>query len=286
MKPLISVIIPVYNCEKTIAIAINSIIHQTYSNLEIIVVNDQSTDKTKIIVEQLMFTDKRIKLIEGKDDAYRFDKKLNRNVNAGYSARNTGFEHALGEFITFQDADDASFLNRIEIQYKLLTEYRSTHVTLDWIQFSEKYLNRNLDATIYIKNMESLEPKELYKMSQRSKGLIAKISENLNRIIPFYIKRKKIINKLFFGSLENYPGAGNSPLFNRKVIDKIKFRKLRERIWPSFMGRGADKDFNFQIAETFKNSHVFFIPLYMWRVPTENLRYKNSIQLNNTYYFK
>ena len=116
-------------------------------------------------------------------------------------------------------------------------------------------------------------PNELYDMSQRSKGFIAKISTKTNRAIPFYIKRRKIINKFFFGSLENYLGAGNSPLFTREVIEKVKFRQLSERVWPSFMGRGADKDFNFQVAETFKNSYVFFIPLYMWRVKDENPRY-------------
>ncbi len=273
-QPLISVIVPVYNCEKTIAIAIDSILNQTYRNIEIFVVDDKSTDSTKMVVEEFVKKDSRVRLYEGQDDPYRFDTKLNRNVNAGYSARNTGFLHARGEYITFQDADDASLLNRIEVQYDLLRKYNSTHVTLDWVQFNEKYLGRKTNIATYL---EKIEPKEIYRMSQRSKGLIAKISRKLNCAIPFHFKRMKIINKLFFGSLENYPGAGNSPLFKREVIEKVKFRKLEDRVWPSFMGRGADKDFNFQVAETFKNSHVFFIPLYMWRVPTENNRYINGV---------
>ena len=61
-KPLISIIIPVYNCEKTIETAIDSIINQTYKNLEIIVVDDNSTDNTYEIVTGLK--DERIKLIE------------------------------------------------------------------------------------------------------------------------------------------------------------------------------------------------------------------------------
>jgi len=125
---------------------------------------------------------------------------------------------------------------------------------------------------------EFLGPEELYGLSQRSKGFVAKISKSFNAAIPFPWKRKRLINKLFFGSLENYPGAGNSPLFKREVIEKVQFRKLKDRIWPSFMGRGADKDFNFQVAETFKNSHVFFIPLYMWRVKEQNPRYANGIK--------
>ena len=278
MKPLISVIIPAYNSEAIIEVALSSILNQTYQNLEIIVVDDASTDNTKNVVETMAGKDNRIKLVRGENDPYRFDVKFNRNVNAGYSARNTGFKHAQGKFITFQDADDASFLNRIEIQYNLLFEYKATHVTLDWIQFDEKYLGKRLDVSSYLKNIKMLKPEELYRMSQRSKGFVAKISKILNRIVPFRIKRKRVINKLFFGSLENYPGAGNSPLFKREVIEKVRFRKLSERVWPSFMGRGADKDFNFQVAETFKNSFVFFIPLYMWRVRNQNEQYIADIR--------
>jgi glycosyltransferase involved in cell wall biosynthesis len=106
-QPLISVIIPAYNCEKTIEIAIKSILNQTYPHIEIIVVDDKSTDATKKVVEALMVKYRTIKLYDGQEDPNRFDLKLNRNVNAGWSARNTGLAHAEGEYITFQDADDA-----------------------------------------------------------------------------------------------------------------------------------------------------------------------------------
>lgn len=276
-NPLISVIIPVYNCEKTIAIALDSIINQTYKNMEIIVVNDSSTDNTKKIVEEIAKKDTRIKIVDSESDPNRFDKKLNRNVNAGYSARNTGFKYAKGALITFQDADDASFLNRIETQFNLLEKYDSTHLTLDWINFDEKYLNKKLLSEKFLNNLKILSPSDLYLMSQRSKGFVAKVSTLLNKIIPFHLKRLRIIHRLFFGSYENYPGAGNSPLFKREVLEKVKFRNLKERIWPSFMGRGADKDFNFQVAETFKNSHVCFIPLYMWRVEKKTENYSGEI---------
>ena len=280
-KPLISVIIPVYNCEKTVTVAIDSILNQTYRNIEIIVVNDASTDATKSIVKNIALSNKRVKLIDAPDDPCRFNLALNRNVNAGYSARNIGLEHAQGEFITFQDADDASFLNRIEIQLSLLLKSNSSHLTLDWIQFDEKYLGKKLTVEPFLKNTEIVSSHDLYLMSQRSKGLIARISPTLNKMIPFHMKRKRIVHKLFFGSYENYPGAGNSPLFKREVIKKVKFRNLRDRIWPSFMGRGADKDFNFQVAETFKNSHVVYIPLYLWRVPTQNPKYTTTRLMYN-----
>lgn len=277
-NPLISVIMPVYNCENTVAIAIDSILNQTYRNIELIVINDKSTDGTEEVVKQIVERDSRVKLVQGQDDPFRFDVKIGRNVNAGYSARNIGFQHAHGAYITFQDADDASFLNRIEIQHELLLKYGSTHLTLNWVQFDEKYLGKKLYVSQFVSSdkIEIINPKELYEMSQRSKGFVARVCLYLNRAIPFHLKRHRIIHKLFFGSYENYPGAGNSPLFKHEVINKVQFRKLKDRIWPSFMGRGADKDFNFQVAETFKNSHVVFVPLYMWRVPTQNPKYATT----------
>lgn len=274
-KPLISVIMPVYNCEKTIATALNSVLRQSYANLDVIVVDDASTDGTRKVVTGIAATDPRIRLIDAEDDPQRFDAKLNRNVNAGWSARNTGFKHARGEYITFQDADDASFDNRIEEQYKLLKRLDSTHLTIEWVRFDDALVGKSVRMP---ESPEIIGPEALYAMSQRSKGLVAKLSPALNRAIPFHWKRKRVINKLFFGSLENYPAAGNSPMFERSVIDKVVFRKLRDRVWPSFMGRGADKDFNFNVAETFRNSHIVLVPLYMWRVKDQNTRYPAGIK--------
>lgn len=277
MKPLISVVMPAYNCEKTIETAIRSMLDQTYPNIEVVVVDDASTDGTRAVVQKIAAAEPRVRLFQGDEDPHRFDAKLGRNVNAGWSARNTGLRHAKGDIITFQDADDASLLNRIEVQHDLLVKYGSTHLCIDWVKFEDRYVGKRLDAGRYLAKPEIVGPEDLYRMSQRSKGLIAKISPALNAAIPFHIKRLRGINKLFFGTLENYPGPGNSPMFKREILDKVKFRPLEERIWPSFMGRGADKDFNFQVAETFKNSHVVFAPLYLWRVPGQNPRYESGI---------
>jgi len=263
---LISVIIPTHNNASAIHTAIDSIIRQTYKNLEIIVVDDNSTDDTKEIIIELAKQDARVHYYAlPEDDPYRIDPVLKHNTNAGYIARNFGFTKAHGELITFQDADDASLLNRIEVQYRLLTKYNAIHLCTTVAPFDEKRIGTMFDMKNYAlgeKNM--IGPDELYLLSQKTKGLIAKLFPTLNARIPFHLKRLRFINKLFFGSLAPYPGAGNSPLFKREVIEKVKFRKLPNRIWPSFMGRGADRDFNFQVAETFKNSYTFDIPLYMW----------------------
>lgn len=93
MLPLVSVIVPVYNNETYVEKCIRSIMRQSYSNLEILVINDGSKDHSLNILEKLAEEDERIKL---------FDQE-----NAGVSAaRNKGLDHATGEFITFVDGDD------------------------------------------------------------------------------------------------------------------------------------------------------------------------------------
>jgi len=274
MKPLISVIIPAYNSANTIGTAIKSMIDQTWKNLEILVIDDNSTDDTKTVVEKISKTDPRVHYFKvPNEDPERFNKR-GRNINAGYSARNFGFGHAKGDYITFQDADDASFINRIEFQYDLLKKYAATHVCIDWQKFDEKYLNKMFDGKIFMaNNLDMVGPEELFNLAKKTKGVAFKLLGSLNPKINFEIKRARVINKLFFQSLDNYPGTGNSPLFKHEVIDKVKFRKLSDRIWPSFTGRGSDRDFNFQVAETFHNSYVFFIPMYMWRQNKQNERY-------------
>ncbi|HIF9150948.1 TPA: glycosyltransferase family 2 protein [Photobacterium damselae] len=110
MNPLISVIIPAYNVEKYIEEAILSIINQTYKNLEIIIIDDCSTDNTASICKKLILLDGRIKY-------------FSNEVNSGISITlNKGLDIAHGEYILRMDADDISLLNRAEILLNHLIE--------------------------------------------------------------------------------------------------------------------------------------------------------------------
>lgn len=89
----ISVIVPVYNVEKYLEYCLTSIMEQTYRDLEIIIVNDGSTDASPIICDAFAAKDQRIKVIH--------------QINGGVSvARNTGIEAATGDYLTFVDSDD------------------------------------------------------------------------------------------------------------------------------------------------------------------------------------
>lgn len=105
---MVSVIMPAYNAGKTISAAIDSVLGQTYSDLELIVINDCSTDDTKEIAEKYAAADCRVKLI-------------NNSVNSGVStSRNKGVSSAEGEFIAFLDSDDMWRKDKLEKQLAVM----------------------------------------------------------------------------------------------------------------------------------------------------------------------
>lgn len=111
MKPLVSVIICVYNCEKYLKRAIESVLNQSYKNLEILVINDGSTDSTSKICDRFL-KDRRVRV---------FHKK-----NGGLAdARNFGIKNAKGEYITFLDADDEYLANYIERLLEVILKFNT-----------------------------------------------------------------------------------------------------------------------------------------------------------------
>lgn len=104
---LVSVIMAAYNAEKTIVQAIASVLGQTYSKLELIVINDGSNDQTSAMVKNFIDKDKRVRLIEN-------------SVNSGVSkSRSIGFQMAEGEWIAILDSDDIWVAEKIEKQISL-----------------------------------------------------------------------------------------------------------------------------------------------------------------------
>ena len=109
MQPLISVIVPVYNVEKYLARCLDSILGQTYENLEVICVNDGSPDNSFAILHEYAAKDARIKIVE----------KQNGGLS---SARNAGMVCATGDFIAFVDSDDTIAPNCYETCIKHATD--------------------------------------------------------------------------------------------------------------------------------------------------------------------
>lgn len=111
-NPLISIIVPIYNVEKYLPKCVESIAHQTYRNLEIILVDDGSPDRCGEMCDQYAVKDSRIKVIH--------------KQNGGLSdARNTAIDVAKGEYITFVDSDDYILPDYIESLYENLKKYNA-----------------------------------------------------------------------------------------------------------------------------------------------------------------
>lgn len=112
MEDLISVIVPIYNVEKYINKCIDSIIDQTYTNLEIILVDDGSPDNCGKICDEYAQKDERVRVIH--------------KENGGLSdARNAGIDVAKGKYVSFVDSDDYVEQNYIEILYNCIKEYNT-----------------------------------------------------------------------------------------------------------------------------------------------------------------
>ena len=107
MLPLVSVIIPLYNREKTIQRAVDSVLNQTYTNIEVIVVDDGSTDDSVKMLHKYV-DDNRVKV---------FCQPQNKGANA---ARNRGIREARGEYIAFHDSDDAWLPDKLEKQIRCM----------------------------------------------------------------------------------------------------------------------------------------------------------------------
>jgi teichuronic acid biosynthesis glycosyltransferase TuaG len=108
MKPLVSVIIPVYNSERFIGAAIDSALGQSYYSIELLIVNDGSTDATQQVIE------------EKRDIRICYFKQENRGVSA---ARNVGLANMKGDYFCFLDADDTMPPNSIEARLRVFQDH-------------------------------------------------------------------------------------------------------------------------------------------------------------------
>ena len=148
--PLISVIVPIYNVEEYLDKCVNSILNQTYRNLEIILVDDGSPDNCPKMCDDYAKKDKRIKVIH--------------KVNGGLSdARNIGINQSSGEYISFIDSDDYIAENYIEVLFNNLKKYNSDlsiggHLVL---YDDGKRINRYTNEE-YVSNSKSILKKMLY----------------------------------------------------------------------------------------------------------------------------
>ena len=135
--PCVSVIMPVYNCERTLVDTLLSVLTQDLSNIEVICVDDGSTDRTAYIVEQLAEVDARLRLVSQK------------NAGPG-AARNAGIDAARGEFLCFMDGDDlyeeASYLREL---YEGARDNGQKAAAGCFVNWRDGFLERDFAGTEY-----------------------------------------------------------------------------------------------------------------------------------------
>ncbi len=235
MKPLVSVIIPVYNAQKYICEALKSIINQTYSNLEVIIIDDGSTDNSLEIITKYQLEDSRVKIL-----------KNNKNMGLIYSL-NKGIVNSNGKYIARMDADDISYLTRIEKQVNFME--KNTDVCMCGTECklflgNKKFLRKNIEVEI---DYEKIIASTLFKCEF---------------IHPSIMIRRDIINEnnykydSDFNSVEDYE-LWSRILINHKVTN-IKESLLLYRVLKTSITSNANKNMELR-KKTFKKLYKNYI---------------------------
>lgn len=161
----ISVIVPIYNVEKYLVDCIESIINQTYKNLEIILVDDESTDLSGKICDKYAKQDQRIKVIH----------KTNGGLS---SSRNAGLDAVTGDYVMFIDSDDMFVSDSCEIMYNEIESKNADYVI-------GNYINCYEDGSLYSNPIFNLDKYKSFKLS---------IKDYKN---SFYVMNSSVCNKIF-----------------------------------------------------------------------------------------
>lgn len=204
----VSIIVPIYNSENSINKCIDSIINQTYKDIEILLINDGSTDKSLDIIRNYAKLDKRIVIIN----------KKNEGVS---KTKNLGIKKSISEFIMFVDSDDYIELNAIERLINLQEKYNLDIVKFHYNNYIDnKLYNTKLNYPHYI----------LLDNKEKIKNFKKKL---LSGEIPGYMQllfiRKRILNDLLINEKINFLEDLN--FYLDLLNNNIKIGILNERLY-------------------------------------------------------
>jgi glycosyltransferase involved in cell wall biosynthesis len=236
-RPLISVIVPVFNVERYLSKCIESVINQSYSNLEIILVNDGSTDNSAIICDEYGTKDSRI--------------RVHHKNNGGLSdARNVGMDNATGEYLYFLDSDDYIDLNALSVLYQSILDTSSQMAIGRVIRFQENsiplknaesklsvynnlsairelYNFKNPDLISFIIACNKLYHRDLFRNVKFPKGRINE-DEFINYIIFFRASKICLTTDALYFYLSRSNSIVNT-ISDFKLLDKITALRRREK---------------------------------------------------------
>lgn len=221
-EPLVSIITPLYNSEKFITETIESVIAQTYTNWEMLIVNDCSKDNGAKIVEEYVKKDKRIKL-------------FNNEKNMGVSfTRNRAIDLSQGKYVAFLDSDDVWHKEKLEKQIKFMED---NNLSLTYTSYTKMNEDGSLRGTINVP--EKLNYKELLKNCLINCISGVYLKEKFKNIyfrktkVEDYIFWLEMFKKIDFAygiqeSLAYYRVSNNSRSSNKIDIVKFHWKIYRE----------------------------------------------------------
>ncbi len=207
-QPKVSIIVPIYNVEEYLVKCLDSLVNQTLKEIEIICINDGSTDNSLEILKAYAQKDDRITVINKK--------------NSGVSdARNTGLEMANGEYVMFVDSDDYLEIQTCQSIYEKIKKDNSNLLIFNYFLVTQetKHRAKELDNILTDKFTFTQCPDNFFYINT---GILGKLYKNSN-LKRFDTKLKKGEDTVFFWlyCLENNPEISvlNIPLYNYKIRD-------------------------------------------------------------------
>ena len=257
----ISVVIPIYNAEKYIAQCLNSIINQTIRDIEIICVNENSTDATPQILETFKKFDSRIKII---------NKEKSGSSSAG---RNYGIKTARGKYVYFIDNDDFISTNYLENMYKIAEKENADIV-----------INDNINA-FYENDLKTQKPfiKQTFKNGVYSVTPSFIQERHINSLPWSKLYKKEFLEKNNLKFPEKYIYEDEyfyftlMPFLNKAVQYNCGMYYYRQRK-SSIMGKGKIEQ-KYQIFDIFKQIYVFYKEhslIGKYKLPYSILKYRSS----------
>ena len=233
-SPLISIIVPVYNVKEFLVECIESLIAQTYENLEIIIVDDGSTDGSSELCDKLKYKDKRIVVIHQK--------------NGGLSAaRNSGLKIAEGEYVAFVDSDDSANPSFIKVLFRAAKTHNSDIVVCGYDDnFPKEKTLTGKEATINLllaqENIDILAWNKLYKKALFTDNHIkyptGKIHEDNLTTYKLYSKSNKV--SFISESLYNYRKRKGSITNKDKKELHLEIREFAAREAISYFANDSE----------------------------------------------
>lgn len=282
---LVSVIVPIYNVENYLARCINSLMQQTYSNIEILLINDGSKDNCELICQEFLQKDNRI----------RYYKKENGGLS---SARNYGIDRAKGDYLVFVDSDDYVSRKMIKVLLETALSNDADMVECEFLEFFENEIinDSNVDNALNNKSYSSYEAisslicntgitpiawnkiykKEIFNKLRYKVGIYHEDEEIIVKLLNRCKKICKIDNQLYFYMKRN--GSITNSKFNKRHLDIIKIMDERIQILKSL---NCNKHLISLTTVRFSNiCNELYVKMLLSDVPLENEK-SNLINLRN-----